>query len=372
MEIQKVLSLSEIIPLRRIRYKKVRKVQPNTFEYTGVHSADKVEMQLFEYNEAAYREFTDIRPGDIESIIDNYPSDKILWFNIHGLHDTEMIRQLGEILNVENYIIGEILNTSRRSRVEELEDVVFFSVKSILNESDSEIVRVEQISFLLKGNLLVSFQEKKSDFYAHIRERIRTNSGTVRKRGSDYLMYLMLEATMENFFISIENVEARIEKLIIKAKSNDAPEVLEEIEKSREELHFLKRCIIPLRDALYALKSSQMISIQSSGAVMIVYFTRLHQKSLELLDQIDYDLNSLESTSNVFFSVQNQRMNQIMKTLTIFSVIFMPLTFIVGVYGMNFENIPEFRSANGYYYVLTAMSIIAIGMIIYFKNKKWF
>ena len=222
-------------------------------------------------------------------------------------------------------------------------------------------------------NLLVSFQEKKSDFFAHLRERIRTGGGIVRKRGSDYLLYLLLDAVMENFFITLERFEEEIEKLLTDAKNADSSVVLERIEKSRDVLNFLKRAVVPLRDALYNLKSikedEDFDGIERSN---FTFFARLHQKCLEILDQIEYDTNTLESASNIFFSSQNQRMNQIMKTLTVFSVIFMPLTFIVGVYGMNFDNMPELRTQNGYYIIWGVMIIVALGMAIYFKRKKWF
>lgn len=358
--------------MRRIRYKKSKKVNPNIFEYTGIHREDRVEMQLFEYNEADLIESTDISLNDVFSKV-NPKSNKVQWLNIHGLHDVALIEKIGEFLNLENYIVSEILNISRRSFFEDLDEVLFFSIKSILQESDAETVKVEQISFLLKGNLLVSFQEKKSDFFTHIRERIRKQAGNVRRKKVDYLLFLLLEAVMENFFITIESIESDIEQLAGNAKDSSNTEVLVGIEKHRENLNFLKRSIVPLRDALYTVKSMQHNPAFSEiEPENFVYYIRLHQKSLEILEQIDYDNKSLESSSNVFFSSQNQRMNQIMKTLTIFSVIFMPLTFIVGVYGMNFKNMPELEMHNGYYYALAAMAVIAISMTFYFKRKDWF
>lgn len=360
--------------MRRIKYKKVRKVQPNFFEYTGVHTTDAVEMQLFVYDDLGYEEYKKVSLERVKKeISDPLQVEDVKWLNVHGLHDVELIKEIGEFLEVETFIISDVLNVSRRSRMEELDNMLFFSIKSILQEDDADVVRVEQISFLLKDNLLVSFQEKKSDFFTHIRERIKTHSGLVRKKKSDYLLYLLLEAVMENFYITIESNENTIEKLLIEAKSNHKSEVLERIEKERESLNFLKRAIVPLRDALFNLKSirhdDEFAGIEE---VNYTFFARLHQKSLEILEQIDYDLKSLESASNIFFSMQSQRMNQIMKTLTIFSVIFMPLTFIVGVYGMNFENMPELKSENGYFIVLGVMFLTVVGMVYYFRRKKWF
>lgn len=360
--------------MRRIKYKEVRRVVPNFFEYTGTYKTDPVKMQLFVYNDEGYEEYDNISLAKCgHELFDPAQREDVKWLNVHGLHDVDLIKRVGELIGVEPHIVGDVLNTQRRSRMEELDDVLFFSIKSILQKDDSEELRVEQISFLMKDNLLVSFQEKKSDFFTHIRERIRTGSGIVRKKKNDYLLYLLLDGVMENFFITIENYEDQIEALLVSAKSDHNKSTPERIEKSREILNFLKRSILPLRDALYTLKSiKDDRDYEGIDRANYTFFARLHQKSLELLEQIDYDANTLESASNIFFSSQNQRMNQIMKTLTIFSGIFMPLTFIVGVYGMNFDNMPELREPNGYFITLGAMTLIALILIIYFKVKRWF
>lgn len=360
--------------MRKIKYKKGRKTHPNFYEYTGIHKTDAVEMQLFVYNDIHYQEFKNIPINKVEETLHNsLHLNDVKWLNVHGLHDVELIKNIGELLSVEPYIIGDILNTTRRSKMEELDDTLFFSIKSILPDKDLDNMRVEQISFILKENLLVSFQEKKSDFFTHIRERIRSNAGIVCKKKNDYLLYLMLDAIMENFYITIENYEDRIEALMVEAKSNHRQDVLVRIENNRENLNYLKRAIIPLRDALFSLKSFQDDNeYDGIEAANYTFFARLHQKCLELLEQIDYDLNSLDSASHFHFSAQSQRMNEIMKTLTVVSVIFMPLTFIVGVYGMNFDYMPELRWKYGYFEVLTLMFLLVVGMLIYFKKKKWF
>ena len=360
--------------MRKVKYRKVRKVQPNYYEYTGIHTDEPVKMQLFVYNENRFEEYSKVAINKIEKELnDLLQKEDVKWLNIHGLHDVELIKKIGDQVGIQNFIVGDILNTLRRTKVEELDDMLFFNIKSILPGDDLDNIQVEQISFIMKENLLVSFQEKRSDFFTHIRERIRTGTGIVRKKKNDYLLYLMLDAIIENFYITIESYEDRIEALMIESKINYRQDVLVRIEKNRENLNFLKRSIIPLRDALYSLKSFQdddeYDGIEQAN---YTFFARLHQKCLELLEQIDYDTNSLDSASHFYFSAQGQRMNEIMKILTVVSVIFMPLTFIVGVYGMNFEYMPELKMENGYYAVLGLMGILAILMVTYFKRKKWF
>jgi len=360
--------------LKRVSYKKVRKIQPNYFEYTGVYTTDPVEMQLFVYNEKGFEEYKKVSLDRVaKELQDELQKNDVKWLNIHGLHNIDLIKKTGELIGLEPHVVSDILNVSKRSKTEELDQILFFSIKSILPGEDDQHVHVEQISFVLKDNLLVSFQEKKSDFFTHIRERIKTHSGIVRKKQNDYLLYLLLDAVMENFYITIEFYEEAIEKLLIKSKSNDDPAVLVEIEGYRENLNFLKRSILPLRDALYNLKSEQDdVSLSNIDQANYTFFVRLHQKLIEILEQIEYDINTLDSASSFYFSSQSNRMNEIMKVLTLVSVIFMPLTFIVGVYGMNFEHMPELKLTYGYYLVVGFMAVVALGMAWYFKRKKWF
>lgn len=356
--------------MRKIKYKKGRKVQPSILEYTGVHKKRPTEMQLFVYNDTDLTEYPELNISELQATVDFKKSN---WLNIHGLNDIELIKSVGSFLEVDNFILSDILNTTRRTKLDELRDVLFFNIKSLLPTENSDNITVEQISFLVKEGVLVSFQEKRSDFFTHIRERIRSNSGIVRTKKSDYLLYLLLDAIMENFYITIEAEEDKVEMLISLSKTSVNPSTLIQIEKHRDNFNFLKRSIIPLRDSLYSIKSIKDDDVFNAIAPEnFSFFSRLHQKSLELLDQIDDDMVTLESASNFFFSSQNHKMNEVMKTLTIVSAIFIPLTFIVGVYGMNFENMPELKNPNGYYFVMGFMLSIVVGMIYYFKKRNWF
>ncbi|TDE05427.1 magnesium/cobalt transporter CorA [Flavobacterium hiemivividum] len=356
--------------MRKIKFKKVRKVQPNNLEYTGRHKKMESELQLFVYDTADFLEYEEIDIIDLKSCIND---KKTNWLNLHGLNELEIIEAIGAFFKIDNFLLSDILNTTRRTKVEESPDTLFFNIKSMLPAENSDNISVEQISFLIKNNVLISFQEKRSDFFSHIRERIRNQAGSVRSKKADFLLYLLLDAVMENFYITIENEEDKVEELINLSKNSTDPKILERIEKHRDNFNFLKRSIVPLRDSLYAIKSLkededfEVIELETFS-----YFSRLHQKSLELLEQIDSDMGMLESASNFFFSSQTHKMNEIMKTLTIVSAIFIPLTFIVGIYGMNFDNMPELRQHNGYFTVIGVMILIVIGMVFYFKKRRWF
>ncbi|NBU81003.1 MAG: magnesium and cobalt transport protein CorA [Flavobacteriaceae bacterium] len=356
--------------MRKIKYKKGRKVQPTLLEYTGIHKYTQTEIQLFVYDTNDLAEFHEFEVSEIHKHVD---LNKTNWLNVHGLNDNVVIKSIGDYLGIDNFMLSDILNTSKRTKLEEYHDTLFFNIKSLLPEEDSNNINVEQISFLLKNGVLVSFQEKRSDFFTHIRERMRTHSGIVRDKKADYLLFLLLDAVMENFYITIESEEDRVEELINLSKTSTNPQILEQIEKHRDNYNFLKRSIIPLRDSLYSIKSIKDDNVFNAiEDDNYSFFERLHQKSLELLEQIEYDLITLDSASNFYFSTQNHKMNEVMKTLTVVSVFFMPLTFIVGVYGMNFDNMPELHWKYGYFIILGCMLLLLLGMIYYFKRKKWY
>lgn len=356
--------------MRKIKYKKGRKLQPYNLEYTGIHKQYESEIQLFVYDNFDLIEYEDFKVSDLDKYIN---TQKTNWLNIHGLNNIELIKAIGGYFKIDNFMLTDILNTTRRTKLEEQSEVLFFNIKSLLPAGDSDNISVEQISFLIKDGILISFQEKRSDFFAHIRERIRTHSGLVRTKKVDYLLYILLDAIMENFYITIENEEDKVEELINLTKKSADPLTLERIEKHRDNFNFLKRSIIPLRDSLFEIKSIKEDDVFNAMEMeSFSFFSRLHQKSLELLEQIESDMGSLESASNFYFSAQTHKMNEIMKTLTIVSSIFIPLTFIVGVYGMNFKFMPELEYRNGYYIIMGIMVLIGIGMVFYFKKRKWF
>ncbi len=356
--------------MRKIKYKKSIKVVPTFLDYTGIHKNEKTGLQLFVYNEENLTEYQDFHFEENKSLIDY---SKINWLNVHGLNEKGIIKSIGDYLKIDNFLLSDILNTNKRTKIEEYKDVLFFNIKSLLPIANSEKIEVEQISFVLKYGLLVSFQEQNNDFFTHIRERLRTNSGIVRTRNADYLLYLLLESIMENFYITIENEEDKVEDLINISKTGSHPDTLVQIERHRDNFNFFKRSIIPLRDSLYSIKSIKDDNVfEAIASENFSFFDRLHQKCLELLEQIDYDMITLESASNFYFSNQTQKMNEVIKTLTVVSVFFMPLTFIVGVYGMNFDNMPELHWKYGYFIILAVMILLLTGMIIYFKKKKWY
>lgn len=359
--------------MRRVKYNKKRTLQPNYLEYSGEYSHVPISMQLFVYDEDSVQEYNDLTLFEMERVFNEAKPNTVKWFNLHGLHDVALLNEIGQFFQIENYLMAEILNFSRRSRMEELDEVLFFSVKSIHTIDENASIDIEQLSFILKDNVLLSFQEKKGNLFTIVRERIRTKVGNLRRKNSGYLLFALLESVMENFFINMDSLEDEIEMVLVESRITYRPNTLVIIERDSEQLNAIKRAILPLRDVLHNLKNQEDIrTISLIGKNNILYYSRLHYRALEVLDQVEYNLTKLDSATNYYFSAQNHRMNQIMKVLTIVSVIFMPLTFIVGVYGMNFENMPELRAENGYFITLSAMFFLVLLMVVYFRWKKWF
>lgn len=343
-----------------------KNLNPLTPVFTGVKHSDNLNIQLFKYNKDEYLEEVNFSEKDFKEFSDaNYQH----WLNTHGIHDVDEITALCKKLNIHDLVIQDILDVNQRPKFQELDDYWFFSTKSILPSKTHEI-EAEQLSFVIGANFLISFQEKKGDYFEHIRYRLRENVGIVRERGADYLLYLLLEALLDNYFKTLERIDAEIEKFeIIDINSDPSPEILNTIENYKRQINFIKKTIIPIKEIVAKVEREQFHLIQKKH---IKYYFELKDLSLTLVDICDQILSRLESSINLFFSVQGHRMNMVMKTLTVISSIFIPLTFIAGVYGMNFVNIPELNLKWGYFAVWGVMVVIFILMLIYFKKKKWF
>lgn len=228
----------------------------------------------------------------------------------------------------------------------------------------------EQISFVFGANFLISFQERKADFFEHIRVRLRENKGTLRERSADYLLFAMLESILDNYFKTLIKVDEEIGKFnFANTKKEPSPNTLEIIENQKKFVHFIKKSILPIKEFAQIIERGECQCVEERH---LKYFFEIKDLCLTLIDNCDMILSSLESEINLFFSVQGHRMNQVMKTLTIVATIFIPLTFLAGIYGMNFSNMPELEWKYGYLSIWIIMVVTFGGMVLYFRKKKWF
>jgi len=345
---------------------KMRKTDPSTMHFVGERFLDIPNAQLFVYNKEEYKEVQDLKMDELEEFSD---PNKVYWLNLHGIHDTEMVKAIGTRLGIHYFIIQDILDTTQRSKVQELDNYMFFSIRSILPSANTGI-EMEQISFILGKNYLVSFQERKNDYFDHIRHRIREYKGFSRERGPDFLLYLLIESIFDNYYTTVDAMDDKIQILLnFENQSSTDPKMIHQIEASKQILLRIKKSISPLRDAL---NQTDRIFLNFVESIHLKYYIDLREQCYQLIEMIDSQYLKLESGINLYFSLQGHYMNQVMKTLTVIATIFIPLTFIAGIYGMNFNFMPELQWHWGYFGILFIMLIITVLMLWYFKRKKWF
>jgi magnesium transporter len=265
--------------------------------------------------------------------------------------------------------IEGIHNIIRRPKVEEYPNYMFFSVKSALpDDSDISSLDQEQITFILGKNYLISFQEKPSEHFKDVRDRIEKARGKIRSKGTDFLLFRMLEGIIDNYFEVLETISENISVIDAKLHISENKSIFKEIEIEKRRLIELRKIVQPMRDVTMQLEHSESNLLDRSN---FYYFSNLKSSCVSALEEIDANKQILEGMSNLFYAAQGQRMNEIMKMLTVISSLFIPLTFIVGVYGMNFEFMPELKWRFGYFYVWGIMLVIILGLMIYFTKKGW-
>ncbi len=351
--------------IRKINLLNRKRIDPGKFIYTGDPRTEEIEISQFKYNREECLENNSISPDNLEEFgTGNYN----YWLNVYGLNDPDTIASVCKKQGIHTLAIQDILDINQRPKFQEFESFSFLTLKSI-TPADKDMV-TEQISFVFGERYLISFQERKADYFNHIRQRLRDDLGIIRERGSDFLLYAMLEAILDNYFRTITLLDNEIGNLnLTDMRKMSSPDVLGIIENHKKFVHFVKRSILPIKEFTLITEREESKFIQKRH---LKYFLEIKDLCLTLVESCDALLSSLESNTNLFFSIQGHRMNQIMKTLTIVATIFIPLTFIVGIYGMNFSNMPEMKWRYGYAMVWLIIVLVSLGMVIYFRNKKWF
>lgn len=323
-------------------------------------------VQIYDYNEQSYIYVADVTPDKIDDIV---ISDRVTWLNFHGFKNTELVQHSFDKFQIHKLTREDILKLSERPKIESYENYVFVTLKSVYLKSKKTEIVTEQISFVLSANSLISYQERKGDLYNYVRKRIELDEGIVRKKGADYLLYLLIEATLRGYIVCLNQLDEDISSLNERLRTELSDGIFNEIEQIKEKLRLLKQSFHPFRDQISKLVTGKTEMIQEAN---IPFFNDVRDNILYTSDEIDSSKSELDSLSSLYFARLSQRSNEIMQFLTIVAAIFIPLTFIAGVYGMNFKYMPELQTQNGYFMVLGAMLIVAVVLIFYFKKRKWF
>jgi magnesium transporter len=338
---------------------------PGTLAYVGEKKVEKVIITVFDYNSEQYKE-KELK--SIEECFSYKDTPTVTWINIDGLHQVEIMEKIGNHFGIHPLIMEDILNTRQRPKMDDLEDYVYVVLKMLSYNEEDDVIDVEQTSIILGHNFVISFQEKEGDVFEPIRERIRKNKGRIRKMGADYLAYALVDSVVDNYFTILEKLWERIEFLEEELVENPSIQTLQEIYELKREMIFLRKSIWPLREVISELERGESSLIKESTGI---YLRDVYDHTIQVIDTVETFRDMISGMLDVYLSSLSNKMNEVMKVLTIIATIFIPLTFLAGVYGMNFRYMPELEWHQGYFAVLFLMVIIFIGMVIYFRKKKW-
>ncbi len=312
--------------------------------------------------------FVEYEASDIEACLKSIQQPGVTWLNVAGLHDSDLIETLGERLTLHPLVLEDIANTSQRPKVEDYEEFFFIVLKMLEYEQTEGQVQVEQVSLVLGENYLLSFQEDESDVFDPVRARLRNGVGRLRKFGADYLAYALIDAIIDNYFVILEMVGDEIEQIEEQVAEHPERRPLPAIYRLKREMIALRRAVWPLREVIATLQHSESPLIQPGT---VIYLRDVYDHTIQIMDTIESMRDLLSGMLDVYLSVLSNHMNEIVKVLTIFSTIFIPLTFLAGVYGMNFRYLPELGWRSGYLLFWLVSGGIALTMLLYFRRKHW-
>ena len=350
--------------------KKNALLQPSTSITASVAKtefSDELVVSLIDYNSTDYSEKTS---HDLNDFVCCHNPETVSWLNVDGLHNDAIVHQIGARFGLHALLIEDVLNVEERPKTEDFGEYLFFTLKALEYNTETQKIESEQISFVLSDHYVLSFQEAAGgDLFDPVRDRLRLSKGKLRFAKADYLVYRLVDTVVDNYFLILDHVSERL--LLLEdtlLKENETRETSLQIQRIKKQMIFLRKSLIPLRQAVYDLKHApeSLIAKETHN-----YFNDVYDHILQVIEEIESNQSILSSLTEMFQSNQSNRMNAIMKVLTVVSSVFIPLTFIAGVYGMNFENMPELKTTNGYFYTWAVMGLTALFMVSWFKYKKW-
>ncbi|WP_333819370.1 magnesium/cobalt transporter CorA [Ohtaekwangia sp.] len=321
-------------------------------------------LELISYNREHHDKYTGT---SVEDILSKIQGDRINWINIDGLNNQDIIEKVQTFFCLHSLLIEDVLS-DQRPKAEEFDDYLFFTLK-MLYRIDGTGIDYEQISFVLGKNYLISFQEKEGDLFDGFRERIRLDQGRVRKKQADYLLYRLIDIIVENYYNVLDRIGDLIEEIEDTVYQNPSMRTFNRIQRLKKELIYLRKALFPLRDALSKIVKGESEFVHEEN---LRFYSDVYEHVIHLTDSLDTYKDLVSSLMDIHINAMNTKMNEVMKVLTVISTIFIPLTFIVGVYGMNFKFMPELDWKYGYFGVWGIMFLVVAGMISFFRYKKWF
>jgi magnesium transporter len=338
---------------------------PGALVFVGEQKVTEATIRVIDYDQ---KQLSEKELHDISEGLTYKDSSTVTWININGLHDLDLISEIGKGFGLHALVLEDIVNTGQRPRMEEYDNYLFFALKMMRYDPAAGKIRSEQLTMVLGKTFLLTFQEQPGDVFEPVRERIRKQKGRIRKVGIDYLAYALLDTVVDNYLFIIERLGEEIEDIENEILDNPTHDILFKINAYKREMNYLRKTIRPVREFILQLSRVDSDLIQSPT---LPFFKDLLDLSNQAVDAIDSYREMLSDHLNIYDSRISNRLNEIMKVLTIFSAIFIPLTFIAGIYGTNFENVPELHFRYSYFIMWGVMVTVALFMLRFFRSKKW-
>ncbi|MHB8110320.1 MAG: magnesium/cobalt transporter CorA [Syntrophorhabdaceae bacterium] len=339
---------------------------PGTLLHLGRHFFEKATLTVVNYNDEIFRMDKTSNVEECFALID---TSMKTWINVDAISDAKTMEAIGEHFGLHPLMLEDIMNTDQRPKMDDYEDYLFVVLKGLLINVESQSLDADQISFVLGRNYIISFLERPSEVFRPVIERLQIDRSRIRKNGPDYLLYSLMDIIVDNYFAIIEKGSDLLEDLEVKLLAGTRTETLNMILKMKKDMIVARKTIWPVREVLSSLDRNESELISPS---LLIYFRDIYDHSVHAIDNIENLREMLSGMLDIYLSSISNRLNEVMKVLTIISTIFMPLTFIAGVYGMNFKNMPEIQSQYGYAASLVLMGFVVITLLIFFKRKKWF
>jgi magnesium transporter len=347
------------------RHSKSAGLPPGTLIHIGEKKLEAPRITVIDYDEQNFKEK---QVAGVEECFEFKTSPTVTWINVDGIHDINTIEKIGSHYDLHSLTLEDILTAGQRPKFEDLEKYLFIVLNMLSFSDEKKRIQAEQVSMILGPNFVISFQESVGDVFEPIRDRIRSAKGRIRKMGPDYLMYSLMDAIVDNYFVILEKLGEKIESLEEELVSSANEQVLKRIHLLKREMIFLRKSVWPLRELISGIERSESELIKDSTSV---YLRDLYDHTIQVIDTVEGFRDMVSGMLDIYLSALSNRMNAVMKVLTIIATIFIPLTFITGVYGMNFKYMPELQWKLGYVAVWLAMIAVTAVMLIYFKRKKW-
>jgi magnesium transporter len=351
--------------------KKKLGLKPGSVVYVGEKRVEKVTVDVIDYTES---DLTEKRVDSIEECFPFKESPTMSWINITGIHETDIVERIGKHFDMHPLVLEDIVNTGQRPKMEDADEYIFVVLKMLYKADEDGELTAEQVSILFGQNWVITFQEKPQDVFELVRQRIKRAVPRVRFMTADYLAYTLIDAAVDHYFLVLEEIGERIEALEDELSEHAKPESLSTIRDLKRELIFMRKAVWPLREVIGGLERSESKLIKDSTEP---YIRDLYEHTVQVIDTVETFRDMVSGLLDLYHTGVSNRMNEVMKVLTIFATIFIPLGFLAGVYGMNFDtgastfNLPELSLRFGYPMFWGAVIVVAGGLLWFFRHRRW-